>query len=172
MRSSQYLKDLATQLFVMTREGSGDVDCANCEKVLGDGDDAACSYAELVIWGRQFFESTPPANVTASAQIDPRVWAAWDKCQRTLGKDGGLWAGVVQCLALAKVQNSRIYWVDYDAVSERWAYRRYMPSPETRKVGGVLVPGINATDLSSPGTGTLLLICPLLICPLLISPLH
>jgi hypothetical protein len=78
---------------------------------------------ELVIWGRQFFESTPPANATASAQIDPRVWAAWDKCQRTLGKDGGMWAGVVQCLALAKVQNSRIYWVDYDSESERWAYR-------------------------------------------------
>ena len=143
--AEQYLKDLATQLFVMTREDSEDVDCANCEKVLGDGDDVACSYAELCLWGRQFFESTPPANVTASALIDPRVWAAWDKCQRTLGKDGGLWAGVVQCLALAKVQNSRIYWVDYDAVSERWAYRRYMPSPETRKVGGVLVPGINAT---------------------------
>ena len=41
--AEQYLKDLATQLFVMTREGSEDVDCANCEKVLGDGDDAACS---------------------------------------------------------------------------------------------------------------------------------
>ena len=48
------------------------------------------SYEELFTWVRQFFAATQ---------------AAWDKCRRTLGfgqqgarrKDGGLWAGAVQC---------------------------------------------------------------------------